>query len=569
MDNQRLFTWGLFGLVFFMTWQAWQIDYNTPAPATLVQQPETIAPEEVNSTNLPALETGGDLPQLETTGTPATVEPAGASTTTTNTSPQRTVRVITDVLDITIDLRGGDLASATTLKYPLHKDSPDDLVQLLSSDPRDFGRFQTGLVVPPENQKGPTHFANYSSEKSSYELGSAAELAVPLTWSNDAGLNVTKTYVFRPGRYQIDLNYTINNAADTEITAVPYAQIVKTAKKPERSMVDVETYSFSGPVVFNGDSYDKVAIDDLEDGDAQNFRATNGWIASIQHHFLTAIVPPAGNEWRYDVNLKNGIYNVNMVGQSAAATVAPGATETIGVTLFVGPKLQDQLEAIAPKLKLTVDYGILTLLAQPLFWLLDHVHDLVKNWGWSIILVTLLIKLLFYRLTAASGRSMAKMRSLQPRMKKLQERYKDDRQALSREMMDLYKREKVNPAAGCLPILVQMPFFLAFYWVLLESVEMRQAPFMLWINDLSSRDPFFVLPLLMGAAMLVQTKLNPAPADPIQAKVMSVLPVIFTVFFAFFPAGLVLYWLTNTLLSIAQQWRINKLVEAEEKARNA
>lgn len=562
MDNQRLFTWGLFGLLFFMTWQAWQLDYNTPQPAASVDP--AIATPATNNSQVP---TGGesDLPTLAVEPQPANAASAELPSVST-AEPVESIRVVTDVFDVTIDLKGGDVSAATMLRYPVDKKTPDKLVTLLSSDPIDFGRFQTGLVLTEDPKSGPTHFARFTAPRTEYRLDGANELTVPLSWSNAAGLKVTKVYIFRPGSYQIDLRYDIENASDAAVTAVPYGQIVKSAKKPERSMVDVETYSFDGPVVFNGDSYDKVSIDDLEDGDPQQFVATNGWIASIRHHFLSAIIPPAGNEWRYDVTLRNGLYNVNTIGQQAAVAVAPGASDTVTTTLFVGPKLQDQLEAIAPKLKLTVDYGILTLLAQPLFWLLDHVHDIVKNWGWSIIIVTLLIKLLFYRLTAASGRSMAKMRNLQPRMKKLQERYKDDRQALSREMMELYKREKVNPAAGCLPILVQMPFFLAFYWVLLESVEMRQAPFALWITDLSTRDPFFVLPLMMGAAMLVQTKLNPAPADPIQARVMTVLPVIFTVFFAFFPAGLVLYWLTNTLLSIAQQWRINKLVEAESKA---
>jgi YidC/Oxa1 family membrane protein insertase len=235
---------------------------------------------------------------------------------------------------------------------------------------------------------------------------------------------------------------------------------------------------------------------------------------------------------------------------------------TYPTQLFVGPKLQDQLSVMGDALELTVDYGMLTILAQPLFWLLSKVHGFVNNWGWAIIIVTLLIKLAFYKLTQASGRSMAKMRKLQPRMKALQERYKDDRQALSKAMMEMYKREKVNPAAGCLPILIQMPFFFAFYWVLIESVEIRQASFMLWITDLSSRDPFFVLPLLMGAAMLLQTRLNPAPPDPVQARIMQIMPVAFTALFAFFPAGLVLYWLTNTALSILQQWRINQVVGA-------
>ena len=243
--------------------------------------------------------------------------------------------------------------------------------------------------------------------------------------------------------------------------------------------------------------------------------------------------------------------------------VEAGTSTTIPVELFVGPKLQDQLRTVSDRLPLTVDYGILTPLADPLFWVLSKVHNVVGNWGWAIVLVTLLIKLVFYKLTEQSGRSMAKMRNLQPRLKALQERYKDDRQKLSEAMMDLYKREKVNPAAGCLPILIQMPFFLAFYWVLLESVEMRQAPFMLWINDLSSRDPLFILPILMGAAMLAQQQLNPAPADPIQARVMRILPIVFTVFFAFFPAGLVLYWFTNTILGVAQQWQINRGVTRE------
>jgi len=242
--------------------------------------------------------------------------------------------------------------------------------------------------------------------------------------------------------------------------------------------------------------------------------------------------------------------------------VAPGETRSFTQTLWVGPKLQADLEKVAPGLELTVDYGVLTVLAKPLFWLLQKVYQFIGNWGWSIIVVTFLIKLLFYKLSETSGRSMAKMRKMQPRMKALQERFKDDREAMSRALMDLYKKEKVNPAAGCLPMLVQIPFFIAFYWVLLESVEMRQAPFILWIQDLSVRDPFFILPLLMGAAMWFQQKLNPAPPDPVQAKVMMFLPVVFTAMFAFFPAGLVLYWLTNSLLSMAQQWKINKAVEA-------
>ena len=272
-------------------------------------------------------------------------------------------------------------------------------------------------------------------------------------------------------------------------------------------------------------------------------------------------MPPDGQEHQYRVDARDNVAISSLIGP--AEQLAPGAETIFTTTAFVGPKLQEQLEEIEETLKLTVDYGWLTIISNPLFWLLSFMYGFVGNWGVAIIIVTILIKLVFYKLTEASGRSMAKMREIQPRMKALQERYKDDRQALSQAMMELYKREKVNPAAGCLPILIQMPFFLAFYWVLLESVEMRQAPFALWITDLSSRDPYFILPLIMGAAMLFQQKLNPAPADPVQAKVMQIMPVMFTVFFAFFPSGLVLYWVTNTLLSIAQQWHINKVVHAE------
>ena len=299
-----------------------------------------------------------------------------------------------------------------------------------------------------------------------------------------------------------------------------------------------------------------------------NSAPSSGWFGAIQHHFVTAVVPPRARGHKFQVAVTGDMSIGSAIGKNLSV-VAPGSSKVFKTTLFVGPKLQAQLEDIDKSLKLTVDYGWLTIISQPLFWLLSIVHGFVGNWGVAIILVTFLIKLAFYKLTESSGRSMAKMRNLQPRMKALQDRYKDDKPALSQAMMDLYKREKVNPAAGCLPILIQMPFFLAFYWVLLESVEMRQAPFALWITDLSTKDPYFILPLIMGGAMFMQQKLNPAPADPVQAKVMQIMPIMFTAFFAFFPSGLVLYWVTNTLLSIAQQWKINTVVEAEAKAQKA
>lgn len=328
-------------------------------------------------------------------------------------------------------------------------------------------------------------------------------------------------------------------------------------------MFDVDSYSSDGPIIYNGEKSEKFGHDDLVDDGPYSFTAENGWLGAIQHHFVSVVVPERGTTQRFNVVVRGQTSTASVIG--SPRTIEPGRSGTFFTTIFVGPKLQAQLEAIDPSLKLTVDYGFLTILSQPLFWLLGKAYGLFANWGVAIISVTILIKLVFYKLTESSGRSMAKMRNLQPRIKALQERYKDDRQQLSQAMMELYKREKVNPAAGCLPILIQMPFFLAFYWVLLESVEMRQAPFALWITDLSSRDPFFILPLIMGAAMFFQQKLNPQVGDPVQVKVMQIMPVIFTAFFAFFPSGLVLYWVTNTLLSIAQQWKINKVVEQEAK----
>ncbi len=562
MDNMRLFTWGLFGLTVFMAWQAWQLDYAAPPAASPATSPGIeagpAAPAPADTGELPALADFDD-------GTPAAAPPPAEAGDPADEA-QQTVTVTTNVLELGISLRGADFVAARVLRYPVRKDNPDDVITLLGNAGGDFGAYRSGLTTG-QDQGEPNHRAIYQAASGRYDMGAADELSVPLTWSRPDGLSVTKTYRFTRDSYRIDVEYVVTNGSSAAFSPQNYVQIARTAREQERSMFDVDSYSFDGPVLHDGDSYDKYGLGDFDQAGGVTLDAMAGWLATIRHHFLTAAIPPQDQTWRYTLRQRNGRYVASAIG--GQQTIAPGETGVFATTLFVGPKLQEQLEAITPSLKLTVDYGILTVLAQPLFWILAKVHGVVGNWGWAIVLVTVLIKLVFYKLTATSGRSMAKMRELQPRLKQIQERYKDDRQKLSQAMMDLYKREKVNPAAGCLPILVQMPFFLAFYWVLLESVEMRQAPFMLWINDLSTRDPFFVLPLLMGAAMFIQQKLNPAPADPMQARVMSVLPVVFTVFFAFFPAGLVLYWFTNTLLSIAQQWRINIVVEAEAKAKKA
>jgi len=562
MDNQRLLVWATFGMLAWLTYQAWQADYAV-APA----------PEKQSVAEQVAGPSGGvdALPSLPaaSSGSPQAAQQTPSLDVERATTPQtdtRIVRVTTDVLKVEINTTGATLQRAVIRHYPVHKDDPDTLVELLSPAGPDRGAIQTGLIAEGDGAE-PNHLALFETPSTEYELRGADEIVVPFTWSDGQGIRVEKEIRFTRGSYRIDVTQRLVNTSGADWRGAEYAQIERRSHEVERSMFNVDTYSFDGPIIYDGEKSEKLKRDDLLSDGPYDIKAGNGWIGSIQHHFLSAIVPSQDAEYRYKVSV-NGDTSVASLIRSPSLFVRSGSEFSFETAAFVGPKLQGQLEQLDESLKLTVDYGWLTIISQPLFWLLDKVHSFVGNWGLAIILVTILIKMVFYKLTEASGRSMAKMREIQPRMKALQDRYKDDRQALSQAMMDLYKREKVNPAAGCLPILIQMPFFLAFYWVLLESVEMRQAPFALWITDLSSRDPFFILPIIMGAAMLFQQRLNPAPADPVQAKVMQVMPIMFTGFFAFFPSGLVLYWVTNTLLSIAQQWYINKIVHEEATARS-
>ena len=549
MDNQRVFLWAALAFVLWLNYVTWQKDYApTPPSPTATAEAPAVAPES--------------LPALPETPAPAAAEAQGTAAGAITAANAPTVHVRTDVLDVTISLRGGELQRAELPRYPIDKQRPDVPVLLFSDQGPDIFLARSGLRAAGGRDE-PTHLAMYAAEASEYVLPSGAEsLEVPLTWRSADGVLVTKTYVFARGSYSIDLVYEVANESPADWQAASYVQLVRHHRHVERSMFDVETYAYRGPAIYDGSSYRKL---DVEDEDDANWTATfaGGWMAALQHHFVAAAVPPENQIYDYVFEVRNSDYVLSYRGP--LETAPTGGTARFTETLFVGPKLQEQLATVGPKLELTADYGKLTIISQPLFWLLDRVHDLVGNWGWAIVIVTFLIKLLFYKLTETSGRSMAKMRNLTPRIKNLQERYKDDREALGRAMMEMYKREKINPLAGCLPILIQIPVFLAFYWVLLESVEMRQAPFLGWINDLSSRDPYFILPILMGVAMFGQFKLNPAPPDPMQAKVFAFMPIVMTVMMAWFPAGLVLYWLTNTLLSIAQQWKINKVVETEAK----
>jgi YidC/Oxa1 family membrane protein insertase len=573
MPNIRVMLWAALAAILFLNYEAWMQDYPASAAAgSPAGTSSTAAGSNTASNRL-----GDSVPQAAAppsppsaavaAAPPASAQPADAGSpaaespnAATDQRPKPPLHVVTDVLDVAVGLKGGELERADLLQYPLHKDTPNVPVRLLSSDPDDGYLLQTGLAGAA-GEAAPTHLATWTSPESSYVLpAGAAEIRVPLSWNDGHGLTVVKTFTFKRGSYAVDLTYEVRNDSGAARSLAAYSQFLRHWVHASRSYFDVETYSFKGPALYDATKARDLKVENEADSKFSE-TVTNGWIASLQHHFVSAIVPPAGQPNLFKLQVQGQEYLLSATGPMMA--IPAGGTSRIEEKLFIGPKLQEQLAATGPRLDLTADYGLLTVLAHPLFVTLKWVHGLVGNWGWSIILVTALIKLLFYPLSQASGRSMAKMRAIAPRMKQIQESYKDDREKLGRAMMELYKKEKINPLAGCLPMVVQIPFFISFYWVLLESVEMRQAPFMLWVNDLSSRDPYFVLPLFMGGAMFAQFKLNPAPPDPMQAKIMQFMPLVMTGMMAWFPSGLVLYWLTNTVLSIVQQWRVNQVVQAE------
>jgi YidC/Oxa1 family membrane protein insertase len=580
MKHLRTFLWVGLALILIVNYSTWNHDY-APLDAAIAEADAKAAEQEKQSNPL-----GAAIPQVTVpaasaaaTATPAaaltaapvpTVEPAPAAEATP-AAAGTVLNVRTDVLDVDVNLVGGELQRADLLKYPLVKGEPAPVRLLRKNGAGDQYLLQTGLAgVGGSAEDFPTHVAQYRSESTGFVLDSELnEMRVPLMWTSPNGVTVTKTLIFRRGAYRIDVEYAIANASGAAWSAAPYAQILHDLPAKKTSYFDVTSYSFTGPALWDGGKYQKLKISDKDDASLSR-TVTDGWIAALQHHFVTAIAPARTEAHRYTLQVPSQARGNEYVATSLGPTVtiAPGGTANITQTLFVGPKLQAQLEPIHPELGRAADFGMLTFLSRPLFWLMTHVHDLFNNWGLTIIFVTFLLKLALYPLSETSGRSMAKMKLVAPRLKLLQETYKDDRQKLGAAMMELYKKEKVNPAAGCLPMLIQIPVFLAFYWVLLESVEMRQAPFMGWIHDISARDPYFILPAIMAGAMFLQYKVNPQPADPMQAKVMMILPLVMSVTFAFFPSGLVLYWVTNTILTIAQQWNINRRIEAGNTARN-
>ena len=567
MANTRIMLWFAFIAILYLNYEAWMRDYQAPAStAAVTMTAGSAAASKSLADTVPTAPSTAAVPAT----TPSTAAAPGPSAGSAPPSPPAldssaaapgtSVHVVTDVLSLDINLKGGEIERADLIEYPVHKDTPNVPMRLENRDSGTLYLLQTGLIGGT-GEAAPTHLATWTSAKDSYAMPAGAnELSVPMTWTDGQGLTVTKTFVFKRGWYSIDLNYQVRNDGPSARSLASYGQILRHWEHASRSYFDVETYSFKGPDVFDGTRPRDLGVE--SDADSKfNEAITNGWLASLQHHFVSAIVPPPNQAYDYRLKVLGHEYLLSATGPFKQ--IPAGANAEFQEKLFVGPKLQSQLAVTGPRLERTADYGRLTLIAQPLFGALKWVHSVIGNWGWAIIIVTALIKLIFFPLSQASGRSMAKMRAVAPRMKQIQETYKDDREKLGRAMMELYKREKINPLAGCLPMVVQIPVFISFYWVLLESVEMRQAPFMLWVNDLSSRDPYFVLPLLMGAAMFAQFKLNPPPPDPMQAKLMQFMPLVMTGMMAWFPSGLVLYWLTNTVLSIAQQWRINQVVQNE------
>ena len=554
MDNTRLFLFAALVFIGMLLWQQWQADYGPkPVPSSVVE----VAPDgSIDTARIPTddlPDQADELGQIASQTSSSTGEQAAVES-----KPAQLVQVDTDVIRVMIDTRGGVIRSLKLKKYPTSLEQPDDWLELVHSDSDSVYIVQSGLRN--KEDRAPTHHSIYTTIQSNYELADGQdELVVPLYWSQD-GVEVVKSYHFRRGDYLIDLKHRIDNQSQQDWQGSEYRQLLRSRPLETSRLL----YTYTGGVYYNEETkYEKVDFDDMEEGQLK-VESKGGWIAMIHHYFLSAWIP--GQE---ETNLVYTIANTRRtpstytIGlRSANRIVTPGGNTEFLSQLFVGPKIVKRLEEITPGLELTVDYGVLTFISKPLYWLLSWYHSFVGNWGLAIILLTLSIKTLFYKLSETSYRSMAKMRKVAPRLKTLKERYGDDRQKMNQAMMELYKTEKINPMGGCLPILVQIPVFIALYWALLESVDLRQAPFIFWIKDLSVKDPYFVLPLLMGISMVIQQRLNPPPPDPIQAKIMMALPFIFTVFFAFFPSGLVLYWVVNNVLSITQQYIITRRIEA-------
>ncbi len=543
LDYLRIALYFLLAVLGFFMIQAWNQDH--PPVAAPVQPAATTSRYAAPAVNLPA-----------NAATTTAAQPAVNVPTTVSTGTIVTVQ--TDLLTAKVDTLGGDIVEIQLHKYPESLNSKTPFV-LLNDDDKTRYIAESGLL----SQVGPDTLnaqANYQSLNTNYDLQpSQSTITVPLTWEQN-GVKVIKTLTFSRNSYEINVDYTIANQGSTPWQGRFYSQLMRTNNLPEHhtGMMNLSTY-FGAAISTPNKPFEKIAFKDM-DKQALSRTVTGGWTAMIQHYFVSAWIPSAKSTNNfYSQVTPNGLYTIGSM--SEPLTVAPGASANTGAKLYVGPAIAERLEHAAPGLKLTIDYGMFWFISVAIFWMMQKIYDVVGNWGWSIVLVTIIIKILFYQLSAKSFRSMSAMKKLQPKIEALKQRHGDDKQKMTQATLDLYKTEKVNPMGGCLPMLVQVPVFIALYWVLVESVQLRQAPWILWIHDLSQADPYYILPLLMGASMFLQQRLNPPAPDPMQQKMMMLMPVIFTVLFANFPAGLMLYWFVNNSLSFLQQWWIMRSMD--------
>jgi len=538
MESTRIFLFIALVTVSYFLWNAWEADHQLNHPQQSIPAVSAVNPTQTINSPLP--------------------------TQTATTAKAQVINVQTDLFDVAINTQGGDIVKAALRKYPksLNSDQP---FELLNNNPNSLYVAQSGLrsSLGPDTEQIP---AIYEVNQTRYQLANGENaLKVDLRWQNNQGLGVVKTYTFKRDSYVIDLSYQINNNSSQVWSGQLYTQLKRLNLPEHKQMLQFST--FTGASISSADKpYEKISYKKLAEQDLHR-QVKGGWLALQQHYFLTAWVPDKEQLSTFYSHAEGDVFTLGAL--SSNLTVASKESLQTQSRIYIGPEVAEILKNVAPGLDLTIDYGWLWMISSFLFWLMKHIYNIIGNWGWSIVIVTALIKLAFYKLSATSYRSMARMRELQPKIEMLKEMYGDDRQKMSQEMMKLYREQKVNPFGGCLPILVQIPFFIALYYVLIESVELRQAPFILWIHDLSLADPFYVLPILMGASMLLQQRLSPTPPDPLQAKVMMALPIVFTFLFLNFPAGLVLYWVVNNSLSILQQWYITKRLSLAPAAARA
>ncbi len=565
MDLQRSLLIGAIAVLSFMLLTKWvefkeaRTEDQRAVAAQMQPAPDLDVSEELPALGETSAATHEDIPAAPVAEGETPAAPKAAANARTS------VEVLTDTLRVRINLDGGDIVNLALPEQPAKIDTPDQPFVLMEDDGQRVYIAQSGLIgTDGIDSKGR---ARYTAGASSYELKPGQDkLVVDLHWTGDNSVDITKRYTFTRGDYLVKIDYVVANHSDKRWQGNLFGQIKRdSSPAPSASSAGMGLHPFLGAAMTQPDDhFVKYKFDKIAESP---YKATlpGGWIAVIQHYFVSAWIPNPDQSHTYSMRTTRSGYNI--VGfTSPAVVVDPGKTSTIGASFYAGPKDQYRLKEISPYLDLVVDYGWLWWIAQPLFWLLIKIHGFVGNWGVAIILLTVLVKGVFFKLSATSYRSMAKMRKVQPKMVEIRERYSDDKQKQSQAMMELYRKEKVNPMGGCLPVLVQMPVFISLYWVLMESVELRQAPFILWIKDLSVMDPYFVLPIIMGACMFFAQKLNPPPPDPTQAKIMQWLPVIFTFFFLWFPAGLVLYWVVNQMLSIAQQYVITRQIDRADTA---